>query len=462
VVDYKIKKTRMKTKIALTFGAFATALAMLPMFAAFEAHVINVTARIENALEVPIEHLDFGTVFPQEWLGKPLAIRLSQSFIDEGRVDDVDYFIRQKPKCGVTTLDGQTLVVGSTQTGHVMVGDNPDTPNITEDWWVDCGEAPVNFDSSTHMYGVLPMLCPYISKHPDNQPENDDSLDSFHKPFVIRDDGTIVWNDTRGHLAKSQQDIEDNWIIDLAVPCFGGHCAQDWKSWVASVNPTADASQFVQDIKNEHKVFGCDLWVEVSGISLPGLGCREQADIMLVVDRSGSVGSDEATLKNAAKAFVDALGLNGVHAGLASFATGASLNEHLGNNAATLKAAIDALVIGGTTYLQGGIETATAELANPGDGHDRADATSPDFMVIITDGVPNICTPAGCNPEDAAADAADAARAAGIEVYVVGVGNQLDEDYLKMEIADDAAHYFSAADFGALEDILEDLAQCNQ
>ena len=40
----------MKKKIVLGLAAAGTALAMLPMLAAFEAHVINVTARIENAL----------------------------------------------------------------------------------------------------------------------------------------------------------------------------------------------------------------------------------------------------------------------------------------------------------------------------------------------------------------------------------------------------------------------------
>ena len=29
----------------------------------------------------------------------------------------------------------------------------------------------------------------------------------------------------------------------------------------------ADPDQYVQDIADEHKVFGCDLWVEVSGVS---------------------------------------------------------------------------------------------------------------------------------------------------------------------------------------------------
>src|SRR3989339_989881 len=105
-------------KILLSATAAATALAMVPMFAAFEAHVVNVTARIENALSVSTDAIDFGTVFPQEHLDKPLSIALSQSFEDEDRVDDVSCFIRQKPKCGWTDGDGEVLL-GDTKTGHI-------------------------------------------------------------------------------------------------------------------------------------------------------------------------------------------------------------------------------------------------------------------------------------------------------------------------------------------------------
>ncbi len=459
----------MKKKILTVLGLGAVVVATLPLFAAFEAHVINVTARIENALSVPLEHLGFGTVFPQEELDKRLDISLSQSFLEEDRVDDVDYIIRQKPKCGITSQNGTVLDESSTATGHVVLDaeGKPVHPEGTDDLVIDCGNPPRALQEG-ETWGVLPLLCPYLSKHPirteEDSSQNDGVLDAFHPiGFADEQTGVWVWNDVKGHLAKSQQDTVDNWNIDLKVPCFGGHCAQDWEEFVRRINPSASSTAFIQPLENEHKVFGCDLWVEVTGVSLRGgLGCREQADIMLVLDRSGSIGSDADTMKNAAKAFVDALALDGVHAGLASFSSSATLDEHLTNVAQDLKDAIDALVIGGTTDLEDGILTANGELANPGDGHDRPDGTSPDFMVIITDGQPNVCNGGGCDPEDAAAAAADAARAAGIEVFVVGVGAGVDEDYLKTEIADDASHYFSAANFDDLENILKGIAACEE
>jgi uncharacterized protein YegL len=438
-------------KLLVGFLAVATAMVMIPLFAAFEAHVINVTAQIENALSVDTTPIDFGTVFPQEELEAPIHIELSSSFLAEDRVDDIDYVIRQKPKCGWTIENGQTLV-GDTKSGHV-----DDQGNIT------CPE-PSQDPGGGAVWGQLPLLCPYLSKHKDvtDQDGNDEELDAFHQIGSVN--GVWIWNDVNGHLTKQGQDTQDSWVIDLKVPCFGDHCAQDWEEFVSIINPDVlNPDIYIQPIENEHKIFGCDLWIEVGGISLPnGIGCLEKADVMLVLDRSGSIGSDMPTLKTAAKAFVAALSpsAGGVHIGQTSFATVGSLDEHLTDSAATLDAAIDALVSSGNTHLEDGIELATTELDNPGDGHDRTDGESPDFMVIITDGVPNECNGGGCDPATAAADAADAARAAGIVVYVVGVGSGVDATYLSTEIADDANHYFDAADFGDLEAILAIIAAC--
>ncbi len=99
----------MKKRILLSIAVVvALAIGVVGM-SAFEAHVINVTAKIENALSVPVDPITFGTVFPQEHLNRPLDIALSSSFIDEGRVDNVNYVIKQKIKpvpITAPTIDG--------------------------------------------------------------------------------------------------------------------------------------------------------------------------------------------------------------------------------------------------------------------------------------------------------------------------------------------------------------------
>lgn len=252
----------MLKKFALGFTAVAVAVATVPMFAAFEAHVINVTARIENALNVPLSEIRFGTVFPQEQLDKQVGISLSGSFLAENNADDVEYIIRQKPKCAITAREGQVADLENTATGHIKL-DPEDKPII------DCGPAPRALETF-ETWGPLPLLCPYLSKHPltsDADPsKNDGSLDAFHEigHWVGRQ---FVWNDVKGRLAKSEQDLVDNWNIDLKVPCFKGMCAQDWDAFVHGINPNATSTDYIQDPANEHKVFGCDLWVEVTGVS---------------------------------------------------------------------------------------------------------------------------------------------------------------------------------------------------
>lgn len=230
----------MKKKILLGFGALALAVVTVPMFAAFEAHVINVTATIENALSVNTTPISFGTVFPQEQLDRQIKINLSDSFKTEGRVDDVQYIIRQKPKC--MNDDGKTT------SGHV-----------DDNGVISCPNG----------YDLLPLLCRYLSKHPVTSPEdpstNDGSLDAFH-PIGWLNNGW-EWNDVKGYLAKSQQDYYDTWNLDLKVPCFEGNCAQDWADYVHKINPYANPDDYVQPKVNEHQLFGCDIWIEVTGVS---------------------------------------------------------------------------------------------------------------------------------------------------------------------------------------------------
>ena len=188
----------------------------------------------------------------------------------------------------------------------------------------------------------------------------------------------------------------------------------------------------------------------------------QQADVMLVLDKSGSINSTElGQLKTAANDFVTALGLSttGIHAGASSFNTNAFLNHHLSDNSASLIAAINAISSSGFTNLKGGIDVASTELGG-GDGHDRADGTSPDKMIIITDGHPNRPLPS-TTADDVAAASATAAKGAGTEIWVVGVGSDVNTAYLQ-GIATNAAHYFSVSGgYGGLETALESIDLCD-
>ena len=238
-------------KIIAVVAMFSVVTLSAAMFAAFEAHVVNVTAHIQNALAVDTEAIEFGTVFPQEYLEKDFEIGLSKSFMtayaEEGRVQFVDYKIVSKPKCW---------------------NDDPKNPLY----------APVDF--ATHecptidsvQYVVMEDLCKFLSKMPEeeigyfNKPDvgvpsyytsvngytsvsEDDECEVLNPPLV---DDIIT---ATGSLAACKGDEEDNWTIDLKVPPVRNYIGQDWpescRNWV---------------VETDGVDYGCDLWVEVTGI----------------------------------------------------------------------------------------------------------------------------------------------------------------------------------------------------
>jgi len=454
----------MNKKILLGLGATVAVIAGIAAFSAYEAHVINVTAHIENALAVSTKEIAFGTVFPQEYTEEQFTISLSSSFMAEDRVDDVDYVIKQKPKCVRTTL-------------CPPVGVDPDCSYYM----------PVDYATHECPDGYVEMLdlCPFLSKIPFDEESGDYGVPSYYVNDQAGDFCTEIPAEPQhasGRLAKSEQDISDTWIVDLKVPPVEGYVGQDWP---------ATCAEWV--VPENEKDYGCDLWIEVTNISLtggvpicgngiiegneecddgnsvPGDGCENDCtltgicvakpDVIQVFDRSGSIDSGElATMKTAAYAFVTALDpkADGAHMGQTSFADTGSLNLHLTDNHTAIDAAIAALVSGGYTNLSEGISLANGEFADP--TYDRPDGESPDFMVIMTDGNPN--RPLSGDPIALSEAAADAADNAGTIIYVLGIGSDVNATWLANNIATDPSHYFGVTNWADLEAALVALATC--
>lgn len=145
----------------------------------------------------------------------------------------------------------------------------------------------------------------------------------------------------------------------------------------------------------------------------------DPADIMLVLDRSGSMGGTPlADLKTGANTFVDILDeatdgvldgviANGSRVGVVSFSSSASVDQPLTSNANAVKSAINALTAGGSTNHADAFNTAQAEFAVPGNNK----------MILFTDG--ETFPPDGGTADTAAANA----KAAGTEIYAIGLGS---------------------------------------
>lgn len=180
------------------------------------------------------------------------------------------------------------------------------------------------------------------------------------------------------------------------------------------------------------------------------------ADIELVLDRSGSMGLGTALadMKAAAKTFVDIIDeatdgsldgviANGSRVGVVTFSNNAEVAHALSTDATGLKAAIDAIVIQNLTNHQAGFELAQLELS-------ASNPTSSKKMLMFTDGDTTVGTDADTSA------AAAAARAAGTEIFAIGLGNTVVSANLNDWATDpDSEHVFLAPNSTQLQAIFE-------
>jgi hypothetical protein len=246
----------MKKKIALGLIALVAVVGGVAAMSAYEAHVINVTAHIENALEVHDDIVPFGTVFPQEYTERQFTVKLSTSFGEQARLDDVTYVIKQKPK----------------PTAELITYFEDDEVAAREYCHTNGAGAVV---PGTSIRGCYLDLCRFLSKlnddmdgtYPDGtpMPENDTSHASYYidpDNDPANPDGdeyceSVDPADASGKLMQSTGDNSDLWILDLKVPPVAGYVGQDWPSpcWEDLV------------VEADEEDYGCDLWIEVTGFS---------------------------------------------------------------------------------------------------------------------------------------------------------------------------------------------------
>jgi len=189
---------------------------------------------------------------------------------------------------------------------------------------------------------------------------------------------------------------------------------------------------------------------QVVTISLPiTRNQTRKVDVMLVMDRSGSMGQKEPGdqynkmyyAKEAAKTFVDQLNMSRDMVGLVSFATEATLDTHLTNSSSDVKAAIDDLYPNGWTNIGDAINLTIQEFQSNG----RSDSIW--VMILLSDGKANRPYNETYAREYALLQA-EAARELGIRSYTIGLGantSDFDEDLLR-QIASEGYYYAPSAE----------------
>ena len=183
-------------KAILVVAALLMVVSGIAAVSAYEAHIINVTAHVENALTVDTAKIEFGTVFPQEWLIKDRVIALSTSANAilgeaEGDLLDVDYTVWAEYKLETA-------------------GDPPEYYFWMGEWlWVGIDAAdPVTDLTGWNQVGSQP----------------DGTFDPLADPWVAPDPMAVATSST-GTLNAGNK--EDTLRVMLLAPCFHGDYNED-------------------------------------------------------------------------------------------------------------------------------------------------------------------------------------------------------------------------------------------
>ena len=167
------------------------------------------------------------------------------------------------------------------------------------------------------------------------------------------------------------------------------------------------------------------------------------ADIMLVMDVSGSMAGDKLEAAEAAALnFVTLLDVRYHRVGLVSFSNESTLVRSLTADIGALVAAFSTLNAVGSTNITAGLNTAYQHLMSEG----RAEALP--VIVLLSDGEHNV----GAGPAGVATNA----RNAGVQIYAIGLGTAASEVTL-VEVTGNADRYFYAPTPDELFPIYEEI-----
>lgn len=227
-------------------------------------------------------------------------------------------------------------------------GDSPDSAdlfdgelaqNIQTIWWADDGDNVLE----THEYPAKVIAQGTLADLKNRTIRLADATGNIWNP----NGGPVPGEDTKfiakalcfGKLTPTPVVVGQTPLVATGFTCDGTLLDNTTQSDTL----TADLSFYAVQSRNNPN-FKC----------APGeIGCLGVADVMLVMDRSGSIDDTElATMKTAANAFVTALNpsASGIHVGLVSFSgagtgslTDASMDQRLTGNGADVQTAINTL-----------------------------------------------------------------------------------------------------------------------
>ncbi len=261
--------------------------------------------------------------------------------------------------------------------------------------------------------------------------------------FVLTADGWVRKYDAGGGLRAAWDAAPDGTPVDLDVNPAGAVLVVDGRGGrVLVYAPVGGGSADVPPVGNRCDVVPAKTAAparvragDAVTVTLAVDGdCPSEPvdlDVVLVIDQSGSMaGPKIAAARGAAASFTAELDFRRVQAGVVLFASSADVAQTLtGDAGAVIRAAAAAQARGGTNIADG-LRAARGELASG-----RARPGAQKAIVLMTDGLPE--------DADGARREAATARQAGIALFAIGLGGDVDGGLLT-ELAGAADRYFEA------------------
>jgi len=189
--------------------------------------------------------------------------------------------------------------------------------------------------------------------------------------------------------------------------------------------------------------------------------CEVPTDVVLALDLSGSMNDEGGTppqpitsVLRAAESFIDRL-KDGDQVGVVRYATDASVAATLGGDSAAARGVVGGLAITpqdevGSTNTGDAIIEAGEEL-----GSTRHNTNARKVLVLLTDGFANA---PGETPEQYALDAANTLKADDIEIFTVGLGDNVNEVFLQ-QISSGDGYFFKAASADTVDRIYRSITE---
>jgi Mg-chelatase subunit ChlD len=280
-------------------------------------------------------------------------------------------------------------------------------------------------------------------------------------PNITISNGPLLQLDSQ---PKVEADVKNNDIqeiknIELVIAIFDG-----------SDNAIAASRTFVEDLKKDENANVFFTWPKP--FKLGSKVCEKPSDVMLLLDRSGSMaalGSNPSqplsTAKEAAISFINQLSPKDM-VGVISFASQAKnpIDSVLTLDLNSAKQAVESINIEASstqyTNIYEALHSGWQELVSA-----RSEEGYSKVIILLTDGIANNPkNPQGKTEaddikyaEDLALKESDSAKKDGLIIYTIGLGNKINESFLK-NIASSKDNYFFAPSASNLETIYENIS----